>query len=173
MAFCPGCGAEVVESAGFCVKCGSPLKAVVRVCPNCGAKVDDETAVFCAECGSQLQKLRPTARGPTPTFAPTYREFVPEQVKGWSWGGFYFTWLWGVCNGVWISLLTLIPYVGIVMMGVLGAKGKEWAWKKGTWTSVEEFQRIQHRWSIAAGIVFSVSCLLIAFIIILVAATAE
>ena len=161
MPYCPDCGAEVAETAAFCAACGSPIKGVVRVCANCGAKVDDETAVFCAECGRRLEGR------------PMRTEVVPEGVKGWSWGGFYFTWLWGVCNGVWISLLTLIPYVGIVMMGVLGAKGKEWAWKKGTWTSVEEFQRIQHRWSIAAGIVFSVSCLLIAFIIILVAATAE
>jgi len=61
---------------------------------------------------------------------------------------------------VWISLLCFIPVVGVVMMFVLGAKGKEWAWEAGSWRSIEDFQRTQHNWSIAAGIY-----ILVAFII--------
>lgn len=36
---------------------------------------------------------------------------VPEEVKRWSWAGFFLTWIWRIFNGVYISLLALIPIV--------------------------------------------------------------
>jgi hypothetical protein len=80
---------------------------------------------------------------------------VPEGVKGWSWGGFFLTLIWGVQNRVNISLLAVIPISNVVMPFVLGAKGREWAWKKAHWESIEEFQQVQHEWSIVALIVLS------------------
>ncbi|MBS7532015.1 DUF2628 domain-containing protein [Hazenella sp. IB182353] len=43
-----------------------------------------------------------------------YMNRVPVEVQGWNWGAFFFTWIWGITHGVWISLLTLIPFVGWV-----------------------------------------------------------
>ncbi len=72
---------------------------------------------------------------------------VPPEIMGWSWGAFFLNFIWGICNGVYISLLTLIPIVNIVMIFILGARGKEWAWRNKRWESVEQFKRVQKTWS--------------------------
>ncbi len=74
---------------------------------------------------------------------------IPPGVKGWSWGAFCLSWIWGIGNSVFIALLFFVPIVNIVMLFVLGFKGREWAWRKRRWLSVEEFRRVQRRWSIA------------------------
>lgn len=76
------------------------------------------------------------------------KEFPPE-ARGWNWGAFCLTWIWGICNGTYIALLCLIPAVSFVMMFILGAKGNEWSWNNKDWASVEEFHRAQKRWAIA------------------------
>lgn len=72
---------------------------------------------------------------------------VPPGVQGWNWGAFLLTWIWGICNGTYIALLSLIPVVHLAMMFVLGVKGNEWAWRNKDWKSVEEFHRAQRRWA--------------------------
>lgn len=79
---------------------------------------------------------------------------VPAEIRGWSWGGFMLTWIWGVGNSVWLSLLCFVPLVGFVMMFVLGAKGKEWAWRERQWVSVDEFKRVQKVWDIIGIVLF-------------------
>jgi hypothetical protein len=78
---------------------------------------------------------------------------VPEDVKGWSWGAFLLNWIWSIGNSTWIGLLSLIPYVGFIMALYLGFKGRELAWRNKRWDSLEEFNRIQRRWSVWACIV--------------------
>lgn len=73
---------------------------------------------------------------------------IPEGIKGWCWGGFLLNWIWSIGNKTWIGLLALIPYVGLIMMIVLGVKGREWAWQNKRWDSVDHFQQVQRRWSI-------------------------
>jgi hypothetical protein len=75
---------------------------------------------------------------------------VPPEIIGWSWGAFSLTWLWGVSNRVWISLIALIPFplVSIAMMVILGIKGNEWAWQSKKWDSIEQFQKCQRDWKI-------------------------
>ena len=72
---------------------------------------------------------------------------VPEEVRKWNWGAFFLNWIWGIGNSVWISLLMFIPPLFLIMPFVLGAKGSEWAWRKRTWRSVEEFKRTQKLWA--------------------------
>ena len=72
---------------------------------------------------------------------------IPEGIKGWSWGAFLLNWIWSIGNNTWIGLLSLIPYLGIIMVIILGIKGREWAWKNKQWDSVEHFQRVQRKWS--------------------------
>src|SRR5262245_27966170 len=72
----------------------------------------------------QSTKTKP----PIPTIseiasAPASGTQLPPTIEGWNWGAFWLTWIWGIRNRVWISLLALIPVVGIVMHFVLGAKG--------------------------------------------------
>ncbi|MFA5976456.1 MAG: ribonuclease G [Elusimicrobiota bacterium] len=73
---------------------------------------------------------------------------VPEEIKQWSWGAFLLNWIWGISNGTYIALLALIPYVGFIMAIVLGFKGNEWAWRNKRWESVEQFQRVQKKWTL-------------------------
>lgn len=81
---------------------------------------------------------------------------VPEGIKGWSWGAFCLSWVWALGNRTWIGLLALVPYVGFLMIFVLGFKGREWAWQNKEWDSVEQFNKVQKKWSFWGVIVFSV-----------------
>ena len=91
---------------------------------------------------------------------------VPEEIKGWSWGGFLLSWIWAIGNQVWIGLLALVPYVGFVMTIVLGIKGREWAWQAKRWDSVEHFKRVQRNWSVA-GIIIMVAAVILPIIIVI------
>jgi len=124
----------------------------VPFCPKCGKEVSEDTK-FCPQCGQNL-KVEVTSDN---TSGQGESAAVPEEVKGWSWGGFILTWIWGVCNGVLISLLCLIPVFGIVWAFVLGAKGKEWSWRYKKWDSVEHFKNTQRPWDIAGIVLFAIA----------------
>ena len=80
---------------------------------------------------------------------------IPEEVRGWNWGAFFLSWIWGVGNNVWIALLAFIPFVNFIMGIVLGIKGNEWAWRNKKWDSIEHFKKTQRTWGIV-GIVLIV-----------------
>jgi hypothetical protein len=77
---------------------------------------------------------------------------VPPEALRWNWGAFWLTWIWGLGNRVWISLLAFVPFGVIVMPFVLGATGSQRAWQKKRWQSLEHFRRVQRRWAIAGWI---------------------
>ena len=82
-----------------------------------------------------------------------------EPVKfGWNWGAFFFGWLWGIFNGVYWTLLMLIPMalsymwpaasiVTLIVEIFLGIKGSELAWESKKWSSLREFNETQHKWA--------------------------
>ena len=96
---------------------------------------------------------------------------LPENIRGWNWGAFYFSWLWAVCNGIYWPLVVLIPVVGwlsiLVIMIILGINGNQWAWEKKQWRSIEHFKQVQHNWAIAALCVFILAVLSTLFIILI------
>ena len=73
---------------------------------------------------------------------------VPPEIRGWNWGAFFLTWVWGIGNRVWLAFIALIPvpFVGLAMMIILGLKGNEWAWQCKKWDSIEQFRRRQRIW---------------------------
>jgi hypothetical protein len=73
---------------------------------------------------------------------------VPAEIDRWNWGAFLLNWIWGIGNNTFIALLTLIPFAGLIMPFVLGAKGSGWAWRNGKWDSLEHFKRVQRSWAI-------------------------
>ena len=77
-----------------------------------------------------------------------FSSIVPPEIKGWNWGAFSLTWIWGISHRVWISLLALIPFplIGIAVMIILGIKGNEWAWQYKKWDSIEQFRKSQRKW---------------------------
>ena len=98
---------------------------------------------------------------------------TPRCLNQWSWGAFMWGWLWGVCNGVYWPLVTLIPYVGqvaaLVICFILGANGNQYAWEKYS-GSAEDFDRRQHNWAVAAGIYAIVLALIIVISVIAIIA---
>ena len=82
---------------------------------------------------------------------------VPEEIKGWNWGAFWLSWIWGIGNNVWISLLWFCLW--IVWSIVLGIKGNEWAWQHRRFDSLEQFKQTQALWS-KWGWIIGVVCLL-------------
>ncbi|MDP2719534.1 MAG: ribonuclease G [Dehalococcoidia bacterium] len=78
---------------------------------------------------------------------PTEDNPFPGELKGWNWGASLLGGIWAAGNGVWIGLLAFIPYVGIVMSILLGAKGNEWAWRSRKWESIEHFRKTQRTWA--------------------------
>ncbi|MBN1690757.1 MAG: hypothetical protein JW901_07030 [Dehalococcoidia bacterium] len=170
-----------IEALGACCNCGS------FVCPEC--KVDLGGHIYCNRC---LEVLLKTGSWPGQTnivapCAPGMGEGspVPEDIKGWSWGGFLLTWIWGIGNNVWIALIALlglIPYVGwiasLAMSIVLGIKGSEWAWQHKKWESIEHFKKVQRSWAwwglaiLLAYIVIMICLVVLAISLYMIAQTA-
>lgn len=90
---------------------------------------------------------------------PTY---APKNLNSWCWGGFTFGWLWGVFNRVYWPLIIFIPFLGqvaaLIIAFILGANGNRYAWDKFD-ESPARFEQKQHRWNVAAFIVWGISIL--------------
>lgn len=82
---------------------------------------------------------------------------LPEEIRGWNWGAFLLNWIWSIGNKSYVvfSLISIIPYIGIIMWIVLGIKGNEWAWQNRQWKNVEQFKDIQRTWAYC-GVGFAV-----------------
>ncbi len=79
-----------------------------------------------------------------------------------NWGAFYWSWLWGIFNNSFITLI-IIPIAFIPVAGALavlglqiwfGIKGNEWAWQNKRWQSIDQFHEVQKSWAISV-IVFT------------------
>jgi Cytochrome oxidase complex assembly protein 1 len=79
---------------------------------------------------------------------PLDQSVVPAEIDRWNWGAFLLNWVWGIGNNTFIALLTFIPFFGLAIPFVLGARGSAWAWRNGRWDSVEHFKRVQRKWAI-------------------------
>jgi len=95
---------------------------------------------------------------------------IPPEIKGWNWRALLLTWIWGIGNRVWISLVCLIPIVlvQLVFAILLGAKGNEWAWRSKRWDSIEHFRRTQRtwrNWAIGVLVVVGIISFIISFIV--------
>lgn len=85
---------------------------------------------------------------------------VPDEIKGWSWGAFFLNWIWGVGNNTYRAFWVFVPYVNLIMIIYLGLKGNELAWKHKKWESIEQFKKVQKKWTTAAFIFLAV-CILV------------
>jgi hypothetical protein len=79
---------------------------------------------------------------------------APPSTSGLCWGGFFFGWIWGAFNRTWFGLFGLIPLLNVPVAFILLFKGREWAWRNKRWESVEHFNEVQRKWTIA-GIIFA------------------
>lgn len=138
-----------VEAVGACCSCGK------FVCPECKAVINGQ--IYCSRCiSARLDNGawpgQAIAAGNCASGMGSYSA-IPPEIKGWNWGGFLMTWIWGIGNNVWIALIALlgmIPWIGwiisLTMRIILGVKGNEWAWQRKKWDSIEHFKRVQRTW---------------------------
>lgn len=114
-----------------------------------------------------------TARVSRPDAYESLERETPRCLDSWNWGAFVFGWLWGVCNGVYWPLITLIPYVGqiaaLIICFILGANGSRYAWKEFS-GSANEFDEKQHNWAVAAGVYAAILVLLVVILVIAIIA---
>ncbi len=131
-----------------------------------GGFINEDGTINRPEYGSTSTPQGTSSRQSTQEVIST--NVVPQEIKKWNWGAFCLNWLWGVFNGVYWPLVLIvvnfIPYIGpIISLGIciaLGINGSEWAWKGKSWSSVEEFKRVQHKWAVAVLWVFGISFVL-------------
>lgn len=128
---------------------------------RCGTNLivfDGETKVKCGICGETSELPTVYWQSMKPQIGNDLaKEALPpilDEIKGWNWGAFLLGPIWGIGNGVVISLLCFVPIVGFVMRFVLGIKGNEWSWKNRQWTSIKQFKSHQRRWAIAGLIIY-------------------
>lgn len=76
---------------------------------------------------------------------------LSTELKGWNWGAFGLTWIWGIVHRTPIAFLVFLPVLGWFGMPVLlGLKGNQWAWKNREWRDLAAFRRSQRTWAKAA-----------------------
>ena len=112
-----------------------------------------------------------------PTYQPGLGSYsvLPPGVARWNWGAFFFSWIWGLFNGAYVTLwgllLWLVPFGGLAWAIVCGINGDRWAWQGRAWTSPEHFRAAQRAWAIAALVVFLLFVLAPALIVLALLST--
>lgn len=151
---CPNCNCSVPSNADYCHICGWPVKNAANTSNLQHNSYQPQGPQQPIEQPIQFQQ--PVVPSVTPPAQ------VPENLNKFSWGGFILGWIWGVCNGVYWSLLQFIPFVNLIVTILLGVKGRKSAWESSSkkWSSPEEFERIQHSWDKAGLILFIISIVL-------------
>lgn len=144
---CPHCAEEIAEKLKQCPICRESL---VNSCKFCKEEIA-QGAIKCKHCGAmQNAVVTPTANtGSSNTSGMGDKAIMPDELKGWSWGAFFFSWIWGIFNNSFLTFLTFVPVVNFVWVFVCGSKGKEWAWRNKKWDDIEHFKRVQRKWSFA------------------------
>lgn len=103
-----------------------------------------------------LARLQPThADEPPSVFTGlAWWDTIPEGVRGFSWGALLAGPIWAIGNRVWPALWCWLPGLGLLVNVWMGFKGRELAWRRGGWQSIEHFQRVQGRWTIWGIVIF-------------------
>jgi hypothetical protein len=78
---------------------------------------------------------------------------VEVELNKWNWGAFLLSPIWGIGNGVYRALLTLVPIYGIYEWIMCGKNGNRWAWEKRDWDSIESFRKTQRKWALWGAVV--------------------
>ena len=95
------------------------------------------------------------------------KRFFDREINSWNWGAFLLSWIWGIFNNVYWTLIALIPIplVGLVVAIIAGVKGTRQSWENGKWqdADIEAFKKKQKGWAIAGFIVFGLFLLIPVF----------
>lgn len=96
-----------------------------------------------------------------------YQE-TPQEVRGWNWGAFCFSVVWGLGNKVYWPLLCLVPFFNIIWVFVCGINGNRWLWQTNQYQDVATFKAVQETWNRAGFIMFILSAVMLVLSVIFV-----
>ena len=165
---CPECGHMVSPFATECPSCGMPFTSIDNWPDNVPVYSQEELPRVVT-----TPPLTPDSPYQNGIMGPNAHLGIPSNLNSFSWGGFIFGWIWGLFNGVYWSLLTLIPIVNLVVAFALGFKGHRAAWESKAFASKEDFERIQRGWNIAGIIVFIFDLIMILLFVLYIIMVAK
>lgn len=87
----------------------------------------------------------------------------PQELKGFNWGAFALPLFWGISNKVYLALICLIPYIGIIVNIYFGIFGNSYAWKGGRFKTAKECmecQKVWNKWGLTIFIVYMIIIIL-------------
>ena len=108
-----------------------------------------------------------------------------KELKKWNWGAFQLSFIWGIFNKTYITLLivpivilqiiffktpdisSFFKYVLFVFSIICGKKGTRWAWESGKFSDFEDFLEYQRKWNKIGLIVFKVVIVFLTLAIII------
>ena len=105
------------------------------------------------------------------------KSIVPPTVMNqFNWGAFLCTWIWGIANKTYITLIILIagfiPFMSLILSIWFGFKGNEWAWRNKRFESEAAFHEYQIFWVkislIFIGVMIFVSLIIAAMVFAIV-----
>lgn len=179
---CPYCGEEILLKAKKCKYCGEFLEEVstavnngMKKCPYCAELIPINTT-YCNICETLLNSTDVNVI-PKIEYTNSIKNSLvnngeePNNLKQWNWGAFWFSWIWGIANKSYMTFWVLIPFFGFIWMFVCGTKGNEWAWQNKNWNSVDEFNNVQKKWSIAGNSIAITLVILSALLFIAISTT--
>ncbi len=123
------------------------------------------------------QNQMQTNQGIDSNYAVYNPDYVPDEIKGWHWGAFFWNWVWLVPVNTTLAIIMCFANIftggisTIVLAFYLGIKGNEMAWQSKQYKSIEEFKEEQKKWTLTGLICILVPMLIgivttIAFIMI-------
>jgi len=136
--------------------------------------VEEEKVIESKENGSVAPPPPVGQVAPSPHVAPAppakstgVNGPFPAELKGFNWGAFLLTWIWGVGNKSYITLIALAVlaistisvagrFTSLITLGLaiwFGFSGNEWAWNNRHFRDISEFKSVQRAWTIAGIIV--------------------
>jgi hypothetical protein len=71
---------------------------------------------------------------------------MPNGIARFSWAALFGGPIWAVAFKVWWGLGSLLPVIGLPILLFLAFRGREAAWKAGSWPTLEAFEAAQKRW---------------------------
>lgn len=120
--------------------------------------VNDDGTIINTQCRNNNARITSASSSNTQSSISSPSVSQPSIIGKWNWGAFYFGCFWGIFNGVywplWTILAAFIPIIGqIFCIGViiyLGCEGNRLSWENHSWNSVEDFESTQKTWSTVA-----------------------
>jgi hypothetical protein len=131
--------APMIDPAAFAMPEMTPEAAPAAVI------TPDPMPAMTQEPAADMQPI-PTEVASQPQAMPMMAGSLPDELRGWNWGGFLLAPFWAIAHGQFIGVLAFLPLFNIIFAFYFGAKGNELAWAQHP-SDPESFVKKQKQWA--------------------------